>query len=279
MTDLERQSSSVSDINENFRQQCEVLSLVSFYESLKTNMHLSKVLIFEKHSAVLGYPNEVSASVHAGHHTICKFRGRSDPNFIKLRELLKAWITRQIELDRPALLPSGSSYAEILKRSLECAGPESRTVTSSSSSPCLLTGPVTGSLRRTNSGNGSLERRDETAPLIFWMIGLPGKGKTVLSARVVNYLQSDDHKVQCHLSVQPRAPKTKKHHILSSFDCRTIGRTDPDFPRSFGRFPRGNCCLLQIGYANISVSSGEASRGNVIGLIMSLQHRPAPLIY
>lgn len=43
----------------------------------------------EKDSAVLGYPNETSASMHADHNTICKYKNEFDPNFVKLRDTLK----------------------------------------------------------------------------------------------------------------------------------------------------------------------------------------------
>ncbi|KAB5580982.1 NACHT and WD domain-containing protein, variant [Coniochaeta sp. 2T2.1] len=206
VADLERQSSSISDINENFRQQCEDLSLVSFYETLKTNMHVSKVLIVEKDSAVLGYPNEVSASMDADHHTICKFKNRSDPNFIKLRSLLKSWILRQMELDRPPLLARESSYAEILKRARSILGIH-HSGESDSNLQFIKSLLIDGSGRWLQDKIEfqawvNRETRDELSPLTFWMIGLPGKGKTVLSASVINHLQSRDHRVQFHLFSQ-----------------------------------------------------------------------------
>ncbi|KAB5530436.1 NACHT and WD domain-containing protein, variant [Coniochaeta sp. 2T2.1] len=206
VAELERQSSSISDINENFRQQCEELSLVSFYETLKTNMHVSKVLIVEKDSAVLGYPNEVSASMDADHHSICKFKDRSDPNFIKLRSLLRSWILRQMELDRPPLLGRESSYAEILKRAQSILGIH-QPGESDSNLQFIKSLLVDGSGRWLQDKMEfqawvNRETRDELSPLTFWMIGLPGKGKTVLSASVINHLQSRDHRVQFHLFSQ-----------------------------------------------------------------------------
>ncbi|OIW35531.1 hypothetical protein CONLIGDRAFT_666106 [Coniochaeta ligniaria NRRL 30616] len=220
VADLERQSSSISDINENFRQHCEELSLVSFYETLKTNMHLSKVLIVEKDSAVLGYPNEVSASMDADHHTICKFRDRLDPNFIKLRSLLKAWILRLMELDRPALLARETSYAEILKRAQSILGMHDPGETDSNLQfiKSLL---VDGSGRWLTDKKEfqawvNRQNRDEAAPLSFWMIGLPGKGKTVLSASVIHYLQSKDHHVQYHLFSQGHQNRRSIAYCLRS---------------------------------------------------------------
>lgn len=202
VTDLEKQSSVISGINENFRQHCEQLSLVSFYETLKTDVHLSKVLIVEKDSAVLGYPNEASASMDADHHTICKFRDRRDANFTKLRGLLRAWILRQMGLERPALLPRQSSYAEILKRAQSILGMH-EPAESDSNMQSLKSLLVDGSglwLPDKNEFQTWVNReiQDETTPLVFWMIGLPGMGKTVLSAGVVNYLQSKEYRVQYH---------------------------------------------------------------------------------
>src|SRR5450432_3836607 len=73
VSDLKRDSLMISLINDEFRLYSTSLSLMSFYETTKTSLGLSSVLIVDKESATLGYPNEQSALLNATHRTICKF--------------------------------------------------------------------------------------------------------------------------------------------------------------------------------------------------------------
>ena len=95
VSDLERNSRAIESINEDFRHYSNALELRSFYETVKTTIGVSSVLIVNKDSATLGYPNEQSALLNATHRNICKFDSPADPNFISLRNVL-ATITRDI---------------------------------------------------------------------------------------------------------------------------------------------------------------------------------------
>ena len=57
--DLDAQSRTLQDINEQLRTLCGDLALVSFFETLKTSLGITKSLIVEKESGVLGYPQEI----------------------------------------------------------------------------------------------------------------------------------------------------------------------------------------------------------------------------
>ena len=50
-------------------------------------------MVVDKSSATLGYPDEVSKSLNADHHTVCKFYSRDDPNYIGVRNVLKTLVT------------------------------------------------------------------------------------------------------------------------------------------------------------------------------------------
>ena len=50
---------------------------------------LTGVQIVEKESGVLGYPRETSGPLDADHHTVCKYSGPEDQNFILVRDALK----------------------------------------------------------------------------------------------------------------------------------------------------------------------------------------------
>lgn len=91
---LDSQSSALQDINESFRQYSEDLFLCSFYETLRTSIGIKDDIIVEKESAVLGYPGELSTAMNANHKSICKYYSRADPNFHKVRGVLKQWAIR-----------------------------------------------------------------------------------------------------------------------------------------------------------------------------------------
>ena len=102
ISDLDTHSRMLQDINEQFRTVCDGIFLVSFFETLKTSFGVSKAIIVEKESSVLGYPQETSSPLNADHHTVCKFKNREDGNYITLRNTLKLWASRLSSLGPPS---------------------------------------------------------------------------------------------------------------------------------------------------------------------------------
>ncbi|KFY38625.1 hypothetical protein V494_04289 [Pseudogymnoascus sp. VKM F-4513 (FW-928)] len=94
ITDLNRNSAALESINDEFRHVSHTLKIVSFYETLETKVRATKMMIVEKDSAVLGYPNEISIAVNADHNTICKFPSREDVNYVTFRNLLKSTVDK-----------------------------------------------------------------------------------------------------------------------------------------------------------------------------------------
>ena len=111
--DLDTHSRTLQDINEQFRTLCGDLSLVSFFETLKTSFGIMKTLIVEKESGVLGYPQEISNPLNANHHTICKFKSREDGNYISVKNVLKLWASRQSHLRAPSKSPQLISHSRM----------------------------------------------------------------------------------------------------------------------------------------------------------------------
>lgn len=95
VSDLEENSHAIQSINDEFRHYSRTLELRSFYETVKTTIGVSSLLIVSKDSATLGYPNEQSALLNATHRSICKFDSPSDPNFISIKNVLVT-MTRDI---------------------------------------------------------------------------------------------------------------------------------------------------------------------------------------
>ena len=100
--DLDIHSRTLQDINEQFRASCGDLSLVSFFETLKTSFGITKAIVVEKESGVLGYPQETSNPLNADHHTICKFKSREDANYISVKNMLKLWASKLSQLHGPS---------------------------------------------------------------------------------------------------------------------------------------------------------------------------------
>jgi hypothetical protein len=105
--ELEQGSSSLQDINEQFRTVCQELELVSFYETQKTSIAGTKRLVqqwtlsfltadlanevqlVDREAAILGYPKEMSSALNADHHGMSKFSGPADPNYLLVRNMLR----------------------------------------------------------------------------------------------------------------------------------------------------------------------------------------------
>ncbi|KAK4191058.1 hypothetical protein QBC35DRAFT_538935 [Podospora australis] len=82
-----KNSTTIQNVNEQFRHLAPRLRIVSFYETKPTAMGPAGPRI--KDSSVLGYPGEVSKPLDADHHTVCKFDSTNDPNYITVRNYLK----------------------------------------------------------------------------------------------------------------------------------------------------------------------------------------------
>lgn len=88
ITDLNRSSTALEEINEQFRHIAPRLSIWSFYETLPTLVGLRKMMVVEKDSAILGYSKEISRPLYADHHGVCKYSSPGDRNYISVRNAL-----------------------------------------------------------------------------------------------------------------------------------------------------------------------------------------------
>jgi hypothetical protein len=89
---LEAMANLPQAINEEFRNNYQDLQILSFYETMKTDMVYKKVLIVPQESGVMGLPGERTQPLNADHRHICKFKTREDPNYVTLRNTLLALI-------------------------------------------------------------------------------------------------------------------------------------------------------------------------------------------
>ena len=107
--ELKNGSQTIEALNDQFRHLAPRLTIFSFYETLPTSVGPKKMvslirviprsklthrqMIVDRGSATMGYPNEVSRSLNADHHSVCKFDSNQDSDYISLRNALKTLIT------------------------------------------------------------------------------------------------------------------------------------------------------------------------------------------
>jgi hypothetical protein len=51
-------------------------------------------MVLEKDSSILGYPGEISKSLNADHHDVCKYTSKEDSNYVSVRNALKSLVGR-----------------------------------------------------------------------------------------------------------------------------------------------------------------------------------------
>lgn len=210
--ELEKGSTTISDINETFRSMCGDLALVSFYETLKTSIGVTKTLIVERDSAVLGYPGEISAPLRVDHHGLTKFKDREDVNYRDVRNVLRSFLRKIREfastekklLKSTSPVPSAISLDQIL--GIKDIGDDLDTFRSrrhAHSCQWILRKP---------SFRDWTEEVHEDSLNLFWLSGPPAVGKTTLSAFITHYLK------------RGFVPGTCQYHFFQAehHDTRTI---------------------------------------------------------
>ncbi|KAK3315934.1 hypothetical protein B0H66DRAFT_604240 [Apodospora peruviana] len=190
---LERQSAVIQDINEVFGHQCDDLSLVSFYETLPVKIGFTKLVIVEKDLAVLGYRNELSASMNADHNTISKCESEMDPNYIRLKNTLKRLLIKGKGnvTERVRTFSSPFVYETAADRSPSTALGQQKKQRHNRARGTWLSGEK-------GFASWLQATRSATDPRFYWLFGLPGSGKTVLSNIIIDQLQGRNQAPQFH---------------------------------------------------------------------------------
>ncbi|KAL8671569.1 MAG: hypothetical protein Q9168_003931 [Polycauliona sp. 1 TL-2023] len=192
IAELRQNSPALQDINEQFRNIAPRLDIFSFYETQQTAVGPRKMMVLEKDSSILGYPNEVSKPLDADHHNVCKYTNQQDPNYVSVRNALKS------------LLPSSTAAAPSRQPPGDGVGMNDvETLLAVSEIPeddyvFFRDRWMPGSCEWIHSRSTYLSwLHDKTsASRILWVNGLPGCGKSVLSSFIVSQLQDMDYNCQ-----------------------------------------------------------------------------------
>ncbi|KIW78260.1 hypothetical protein Z517_08094 [Fonsecaea pedrosoi CBS 271.37] len=189
--ELERNSSAIEDINDQFRHVAPNLSIVSFYEEHATPILGKRLMIVERDSAILGYINEDSRGLPADHHTICKFDSEEDSKYRIVRDTLKDLVEK---LENGTLqTPNVGSL--VTRKNIEKILGLSRTPAEDFNS--LRKRWVPGSCEWFLQDSGTqLWLTNPSDSHLIWYNAPPAHGKSVLSSYVIHYLQAEGHHCQ-----------------------------------------------------------------------------------
>ncbi|KAI4262525.1 MAG: hypothetical protein L6R42_002303 [Xanthoria sp. 1 TBL-2021] len=194
IAELRQNSPALQDINEQFRNIATHLNVFSFYETQQTAVGPRKMMVLEKDSSILGYPNEVSKALDADHHNVCKYTNQQDPNYISVRNALKSLLPKPMTAtsEPPPTLPDDNmdmKHVETLLAVSEIPGDDYE---------FFRDRWMPGSCEWVFSRPGFLSWLHDTtsASRILWVNGLPGCGKSVLSSFIIGQLHAMGYNCQ-----------------------------------------------------------------------------------
>ncbi|KAJ3545667.1 hypothetical protein NM208_g2401 [Fusarium decemcellulare] len=181
--DLQRGSSGIEDINDQFRHLATRLKIVSFFETIPSSVGPTKMIVVERESAILGYAGELSAPLHADHHRVCKYPSQQDPNYMTVRDAIRerklssstqSQYSLQDTFEELCSIDSGADMQNIYERYLEGSGDW-----------ILL-----------DEGFRQWQHSTAPGPCVLHVTGYPGSGKTVLASFVARHLEERGYPVQ-----------------------------------------------------------------------------------
>ncbi len=188
ISELSVNSPTIQEINEQFRNLAPKVSIVSFFETLKTAIGPSQVMVLQKDSSILGYPGEISKPLDADHHDVCKYTSQQDPNYISVRNILKYLVEKYRSQDRPKIESSSiDELHEIASAFGQVEGPADDLVFFSDRR-------MPGSCEWTDEDPNFISfLADEfQEPLCLWCTGRPGSGKSVLASSIIQTVQESN---------------------------------------------------------------------------------------
>ncbi|PGH31899.1 hypothetical protein GX50_05334 [[Emmonsia] crescens] len=185
VSDLERGSSTIQDINGQFRLYASDLDIWSFYETMPLTIGFFSKIIVRKDFAILGYQAEKQIPMTADHRSICKFDAPTDPSYKNIRDALALTVRGLTESGRRLKEKQKYDHMKALREYLgvSSAPKEDLTIFQDArlSGTCEWL-PTTASYVqwRSISTHG---------PAIYWLSGNPGAGKSVLAGCAIDLLK------------------------------------------------------------------------------------------
>ena len=181
-------SPTLQEVNEQFRNLAPNISIASFFETLKTTIDPSQVMVLQKDSSILGYPGEISKPLDADHHDVCKYTSEQDPNYISIRNILKYLVGKHRSQDLPIL---ESNSVDELQEIASAFGQVEEPV---DDLMFFSDRRMPGSCEWTEEDPTFVSFLEDEVqePRCLWCTGRPGSGKSVLAASIIQTVQESD---------------------------------------------------------------------------------------
>ncbi|CAD6570233.1 MAG: hypothetical protein ASARMPREDX12_005007 [Alectoria sarmentosa] len=184
VSELRDGSQTIEALNDQFRHIAPRLNILSFYETLQTPVGPKKMMVVDKSSATLGYADEISRSLNADHHTVCKFDSVQDSNYISIRNALKTLVASIRSTGQHMLGGQGKTQLEQLETLLAVSENHQDDLeffrkrwTPGTCDWILFNAPFK-----------KWVDESEESPTMLWLHALPASGKSILSSFLINHL-------------------------------------------------------------------------------------------
>ncbi|KAI8628879.1 hypothetical protein F5Y19DRAFT_99967 [Xylariaceae sp. FL1651] len=186
VAELGKHGPFLKSINEQFRHLATRLQIFSFYETLRTSMGLSSSMVLDEDSAKLGYPGEISRSLNADHHDVCKFESPDDPNYRAILAAMKSLVSSHSRTSTQSAEAEMSKVRGLLSISDNYEHDLAHFLGRRTEGTCewILEHPKFGSWLSSSTSN------------LLWLHGRPARGKSVLSSFLVSNLRDTGAAVQ-----------------------------------------------------------------------------------
>lgn len=181
VTELTKNSVTIDELNESFRHHAADLRIFSFYETLATSIGPRSLILLDKSTSLLGYPNETAQPLNANHHNVCKFTDSEDPNYISVRGALRNVIGNIIAHDDEPTEDSSEDSMDAVREYL--ALPIAREDDAISFRVLRKEGTCETFLTQEDFKTWEVA----AGPCILWASAPPGSGKSVQASAVIDY--------------------------------------------------------------------------------------------
>ncbi|KAK2736745.1 hypothetical protein FQN55_001507 [Onygenales sp. PD_40] len=215
VSELRENSPFIEDVNEEFRKHASRMQIFSFYETLETTVGPKrfKLMVLQRSSSTLGYPDEITEPLNADHHSVCKFPNRQDPSYRSIRAVLKTLVSTHRQAKD--LLQQARITADNEKiLSLLGTFPSPNDDYTS-----LLQQWRPGTCQNLFSNERVQDWEDApTGSKILWIYSKPGSGKSVQSAVYIQHIKEKGFRCAYYFfrygDSRKRSPKSLLQSIL-----------------------------------------------------------------
>ena len=225
ISDLNKSSPALEDLNEQFRHIAPKLSVFSFYETLPTSIGPKRVMVLEKDTSILGYKKEISTALDADHHNVCKYDSPQDSNYVSVRNALKTLVCR---FRSKGLDPMSNRMTEEAKAVKDlfgiASGPEEDL---NEFRHWWIPGTCDWFLQELAI---KLWLDEESDSRVVWFSAPPASGKSILSTHIITHLQNSGSSCQYFFFKFGDQTKRSPSTLLRSIGYQ-IARDYPEFKR------------------------------------------------